>query len=1387
MTSREEVLRRHLLLAACCVVLGAVALSSAPGQVGIDTKLDLVVDPWAIMLRSLDVWDPNGYFGQLQNQGYGYLFPMGPFFAAGLAVGTPAWLVQAAWHTVLLIGAFLGAQRVARSQRLSFGAAVLAGAAYALSPRILTTLGAISSESLPMAVAPWVLLPLLRWRPGASGRRTAAASAVALLLAGGVNAVATLAVLVLPVLWFAVHLHDRAVRRLALWWGAATAAACAWWLVPLLVLGRYSPPFLDWIETSSVTTSVTSLLDTVRGTSHWLARIVDATGPLWPAGWALVTAPAAVLAVAVLGGVGLAGLTRRLPAGPVWRLGVLAGLVLVASGFSLSVVHGAAAAPVQELLDGPLAPLRNVHKFDAALRLPLVVGLGAALDAVRARLAAPAQAPVRRVVVAALVGALAVQVTPAVAGQLAVDPRTEVLAAHYREAADWLERNADGTRSLVVPSAPFASYTWGRTGDDALQPLLDVPWAVRDAQPLSSAGAIRVMDAVNNQLSSGRGGPALAPFLARAGVGHLVVRNDLDWYDGGSTRPAVVREALGSAPGLRKVAGFGPLTPTGREGTGTTDFHTAGGVDAVEVWAVDDAWGRVELLPTTAPYVVDGGPEALLGMAEQGWLDDRPVFLAGDPQGRAPDDATTVVTDTLRRREYGFGAVRDNVSATLAADEAFRTRRPVHDYLPFPVGATDMTVARYPGVDALSASSSGSDVTATVGRAVSHQPWSALDGDATTSWTSGSLDATGEWWQVRFETPVDLDGVRIAFAPSPATAPTSLRVRTDQGESLVEVSADTRLQEVAVPAGPTSLLRISAADVGPAPRFSFWGLSTVEVPGLLASRTLDVASSAPAGSRAEMLTFRTVPGYHADCVVLDDVPRCNPQAAAAGEEDSVLDRSFELAADVPGEVRLRARPLPGEALDTWLAERRPGPRATASSALSADPRAGAAAAVDGDGSTGWIAAPGDEQPTLTLRWDAPVELRSLTLDHGDDLPAGRPERVRVTAGDLEVEREVGSDGRVALPRAVRTDELAVEVLEASLLVSTDSGSGRQEVLPVGISEVGVDGAAVSPDGWLDREADAGCGSGPTVLLDGTRYRTSFTATPRAVRDLEEVTAELCEAAGLPLPAGPHRLRVESSELLAPTSVGLPGSGAGTVPARRPAQVRSWEPTARALEVDAPDGAVLTLAENFNDGWRASLDGEPLAAVRVDGWRQAFVLPPGATGTVEMSFGPAGIYRLGLAVGGLLALLCVLALVLPARRRAGVADPLPAPAAAPWAPVLVAGSVGLALVLTAGWVGAATVLIVAAVPALGVLAGRLAVMRHPGRTDDPAVRAVVAAVLVAGAGALDAAGLALAGRPLAGSGAAQVLVAVAVAVACWPPGLGDAVRRWTQATAGRSTR
>jgi len=357
-----------------CVGLGLTLLtfSQSSGLEAADTKLDLVVAPARFLRNALSIWDPTAAAGQLQDQAYGYLFPMGPFFLLGKIAALSPWVLQRSWESLLLVAAFLGVVRLSRLLCVAgFWPRVGAGLAYALAPRMLMEIGVISAELLPVAALPWVLIPLVRGATKGSPRTAAARSGVALLFAGGINASATIAVLPVPALWLLTRARGPRRRALISWWALAVVLACLWWAVPLFVLGKDSPPFLDWIESSAVTTASTSLVDVLRGTDHWQAFL----GPrVWPGGWILVAAPAAILATTIVAALGLTGLARRATPHRLFLLSSLVlGLVLVTLGH-VATVGPPFAGSVRALLDGPLDAFRNVHKFDPVLRLPIAIG-----------------------------------------------------------------------------------------------------------------------------------------------------------------------------------------------------------------------------------------------------------------------------------------------------------------------------------------------------------------------------------------------------------------------------------------------------------------------------------------------------------------------------------------------------------------------------------------------------------------------------------------------------------------------------------------------------------------------------------------------------------------------------------------------------------------------------------------------------------------------------------------------------------------------------------------------------------------------------------------------------------------------------------------------------
>lgn len=627
--------------------LALVVLVQPWGLTAADTKHDLVANPAGFLAGALHAYTDTFTLGQLQNQAYGYLFPQGLFFL--LADPLPDWIAQRSWWFLVLAVGFLGFFRVARTVLPAAPgyAALMGSLLYALSPRTLTTLGAISSETWPVMLAPWVLLPFLR--PGRLCWRDAAPSVVAVACMGAVNATATLAAC-LPA---GVILLWRRAGKTGLVWLAGCAAVSAWWITPLLILGRYAPPFTEFIESAGVTTRWLNLAEILRGTTSW-APFVDTERV---AGNELATEPVFVLVTVCVAALGLMGLAR-LPRE--WAFMLLVGVAVL----------GTHAAWYLDALDGPLAALRNVHKFDPLVRIPLVLGVAAI--AARARLPRTL-APGRREAAGLLVCLVVMGATaPAWAGRLLPKGAYEEVPGYWQEAASFM--NSLDTRVLIYPPTSFARQEWGWTRDEPAQPLLDVPWAVRDAVPLIPPEAIRGMDGAMAQISRD---PATAPVvLQRLGIGAVAVRHDL--ISGSATH----------IPG---------------------EVHTFGEVDVV----VFDRDLSMNLTAAEPPRVAGGGES---------------LALLSGPHELVASDAD-IVTDTPALRDRNYGTLSGPVSAPLAPDDPSTVRNRLRDY---PSAGPLTQVVEHDG--RVTASSSAADASAFGGANPARSLTAAVDDENSTAW-----------------------------------------------------------------------------------------------------------------------------------------------------------------------------------------------------------------------------------------------------------------------------------------------------------------------------------------------------------------------------------------------------------------------------------------------------------------------------------------------------------------------------------------------------------------------------------------------------------------------------------------------------------------------------
>ncbi|MBP2329976.1 arabinofuranan 3-O-arabinosyltransferase [Kibdelosporangium banguiense] len=1230
------------------VMLGLTVLSflQRPGTTTFDTKLDLAVDPVAFLGRALHLWNPAATGGELQNQAYGYLFPMGPFFAGFQLIGVPPWIAQRLWCALLLCLAFAGVLAVARALKIGTPAAQYTGAvAYALAPRMLTEIGPLSAEMLAAVMLPWVLLPLIKADRIGSPRRAAGLSGLAILCIGGINGAVVMMVLLLPGLWLLTRQWTKQHVKLVLWWCAAVVAAVVWWFLPLMLLGEYSLPFVDYVESATNTTAPMSLFQALRGTNQWVAYVFEGS-PWWPSGFMLIDNPVLMFATGLVAAVGLVGIVRRgLPERMFITIGVITAVTFLTIGY-VGELDSPLSTTVRALLDGPLAPLRNVHKFEPGLRLPLMLGFMHAVS----RLGVPARA--RLSIGVALVLVMA---APAWLFTLRPGPGWQSVPDYWRTAMTWLGDNDPDARTLLVPGTGFGEYTWGKTVDEPAQALARSPWALRSQIPLGSEGNTRLMDAVEDALADGRGSPGLADFLARSGHRFLLLRNDIDRAATNAPPVTMMRDALARSPGIELIKTFGPdAKPSDQPAVSSVDLD-APASPTLEIYEVKRPVARAMAVNATDIATVSGGPESLLPLLDAGVLQrDRPAVLAGDSNQAPGQD--WLVTDGLRHRERNVGRVRDNLSQTLAADEQPRQDRPATDILPFQ-GLQHQTVAAYRGIRGVTASSSTAFADSVKRSDPSSMPFAAIDGDPFSAWQSSTVGGpAGQWLEVELDTPrvVDEVDLRIVDDSRVGWPVTRIRITTDSGSRDHDVGRGGTPQKFPVSPGLTSKIRVTVLSVAANRDTGAVGIAELAVPGVTAQRALQAPSDVtPSASQRTSFVFSRGAQPRYACAAIDREQRCDSGLTRLGEEPDGVHRLFRTSQ--PGNYRLEGTVLPS------IGGKVPVPaQISASTQLAGDQAAGAWAAIDGDAATTWISDYTDQDPTIVMEWPQVRNVNGLKLTTSATSGASRPTEVEIRTPILSRTVPVFSDGSV---------DFVASTNRLDITITKTEGQPGRPAGPAGISEVKINGAEdLFKPIPQTTPFTVPCGSGPAVTVDGVAYQTTVSGTLADIVNHRPLALGTCRdlVEGIDLQAREHELLTAKSEAFVVQDIRvLPNTPPAAAPRQRAIDVREWGVAQRELRVAPGEAAILSIPENANEGWVAKVDGTPLARTRVDGWQQAWVLPGGGEVTVSLQFEPDIPYRQRLLIGAIAAGLLLIVTLLPVRRRVPVST---SPGGRRWVPV-----------------------------------------------------------------------------------------------------------------------
>lgn len=1314
--SRARSIVDYLIIAVLAFV---PMLASRPGIVTDDTKTYLYLDPGRYVRQAVSLWDPKVAMGTVTHENIGYLLPMGPFYWVMAELHVPLWVAQRLWMGALLLAAGAGMLYLCRVVGLTGPGRYLASASYMFTPYVLQYAGRISVILMPWAGLPWMIaFTILALRRG--GWKYPALFALVVALVSGINASSILYVGVGPALWLP---YSVMVAREATWrqvWGVVwkigllSVLVSLWWAIGLQVEAAYGVNVLKYTETVPATSSTSVSSEIVRGLGYWYFYGSDRMGAWTQAsiaytqvGW-LMTMSFVVPVLAFLAAAFVRWRQRAY-----FALLVVVGMVLAVGAYPFAHPTGVGSL-LKALMTDTTAGLamRSTDRASPLVILSLAIFLGAGVSAV-ARRVRKTGLLVGLFGLAAVAGATVPLWTGAIVANGFTQPAKP--PAYVMRAAKSLDHLHPGTRVFALPGNNFAAYRWGDTIDTVYPGLMTRPFVTHEQQIMGSLPTADLLNAVDDPLQNGTmDWSTLAPMASLMSAGDVLVQYDQQYERYNVPNPQEV--ALGltpTPPGLSRPVSYGKPRPNVSSVPYLDEAALARPVNQkwtspLVSYPVANPRPVVRTESLKDPLIVDGDAPGIDSAASVGLLAHNPtIFYAGtlDTNRKLRSrlltkPANLVVTDTNRKQGFEWNSLSENTGYTETAAQRPDTSNPSNAPINlFPKAPADaQTTATLAGVDTVSASTYGSDIT----YLPEDQPEAALDGNPETAWVADSfVTPIGQWWQATLTKQTTIGSIRLT-QPLGGSADRWISevALTFDGKDRVmahlgPVSRTAAGQQITFPMRTFRTLRITVtgfevAKVHAALLYeSAVGFAEVAIPGVHPSETIampeDLLRSLGTRSRADPLTLIMTrlrsSGFP---------PRSDTETSLARTFWLPTPRSFTLSGSA------RISPLvPDDEIDRLIG--RPGADHTGVVAYSAgrlpgDLHVGAINTLDGNSATIWEPGFGSNyQIGSWLEYDVPsaVTFHSIDLKLVADAEHSIPTSLTVStqSGSAHVDIPPIANGRI--PGSVVDVPLSFPSLSGSRIRVTftsvkiqntvNYNSQAPEAMPIGVAEVGI-----RPLDNLYRRAPVRipvtCRN-DLLSVDGTPIWVSVSGTSAKALARNPLDISLCgpDVAGLPLEAGTHTVRsipgqragFDIDQLVltsaaggaaAPLTLGAPLPTPPATPTPK-ALVTKQTTTSLRIRISGIDASTppfaLVFGQSLNNGWVATAGGRSLGSpTLVDALANEWTVNPVAlagvthqgTVVVTLQWAPQRRVDIALVVSALAILLCVYLAFFPRRRR-----------------------------------------------------------------------------------------------------------------------------------------